>query len=233
MITQYIETSIIQNNIPLTYNIISAGILELSDIDKNKTGRLYHIQVNDEWRDYYVLYIGPLDDDKMPSLNKIMPSKDIIVRIDSGCLTGMVFGDRTCDCHEQLLLTINMALESGFGFIIHIPSQDGRGMGIDFKLKTLDEQYYNGLNTVDSAKVVSSLDNIDRRTYHGAVGCLKVLGVETSMPLNIATNNPDKISAFKSAGFTKLNTSRVFATHISDEVKRHLSAKQEFLGHLK
>ena len=32
---------------------------------------------------------------------------------------------------------------------------------------------------------------------------------------------------------TNLDTSRVFATHISDEVKKHLSAKQQFLGHLK
>ena len=106
-------------------------------------------------------------------------------------------------------------------------------MGIDFKLKTLDEQYYNHLNTVESAKKVSCLENIDRRTYHGAVGYLKLLGVKLNMKLNIATNNPEKIEAFKLAGFTNLDTSRVFATHISDEVKKHLSAKQQFLGHLK
>lgn len=233
MTIKYIETPITQNNLPLTYTIASAGILELSDEDKTKTGRLYHIQVNDEWHDYYILYIGPLDNNKMPFLQEITSNKDIVIRIDSGCLTGMVFGDRTCDCHEQLQIAINTAQENGVGFIIHIPSQDGRGMGIDFKLKTLDEQYYNNLNTVESAKTVSGLNNIDRRTYHGAVGCLKVLGVKTSMSLNIATNNPDKINAFKSAGFTNLNTTRVFATHISDEVKKHLSAKQEFLGHLK
>ena len=232
MNTKIIETNTLQANLPLVYNIVSSGVIELSDTDKNKTGRLYHIQVNDEWRDYYILYIGPLDQKRMPDLTEIH-DKEIIVRIDSGCLTGMVFGDRTCDCHEQLLLAINSAWENGLGFIIHIPSQDGRGAGIDLKLKTLDEQHYNNLNTIESAKAVLKTNNIDRRTYHGTVGCLKVLGVETSMPLNIATNNPDKISAFKSAGFTKLNTSRVFATHISDEVKRHLSAKQEFLGHLK
>ena len=206
--------------------------MELSYKDKISIGRLFHIQVNDEWRDYYVLYIGLLDQNKMPNLVE-NNDKEIIVRIDSGCLTGMVFRDRTCDCHEQLLIAIDSAIENGIGFIIHIPSQDGRGMGIDFKLKTLDEQYYNHLNTVESAKKVSCLENIDRRTYHGAVGCLKFLGVKFNMRLNIATNNPEKIEAFKLAGFTNLNTSRVFATHISDEVKKHLSAKQQFLGHLK
>lgn len=233
MNTQYIKTPTTQKELPLAYNIVSAGILELSDTDNAKVGRLYHIQVNDEWCNYYVLYVGPLDKNKMPDLKSLPPHKDIIVRIDSGCLTGMVFNDRTCDCHEQLLMTIDDAIKNGVGFIIHIPSQDGRGMGIDFKLKTLDEQHYNNLNTVESAKTVSKLEQIDRRTYHGAVGCLKVLGVETTMPLNIATNNPDKINAFKVAGFTKINTSRVFATHISSNVKKHLSAKQEFLGHLK
>lgn len=232
MTAKIIETNIPQANLPLVYNIVSSGAMELSYKDKISIGRLFHIQVNDEWRDYYVLYIGLLDQNKMPNLAE-NNDKEIIVRIDSGCLTGMVFGDRTCDCHEQLLIAIDSAIENGIGFIIHIPSQDGRGMGIDFKLKTLDEQYYNHLNTVESAKKVSHLENIDRRTYHGAVGCLELLGVKHNMRLNIATNNPEKIKAFKLAGFTNLNTSRVFATHISDEVKKHLSAKQQFLGHLK
>ena len=232
MTAKIIETNIPQANLPLVYNIVSSGAMELSYKDKISIGRLFHIQVNDEWRDYYVLYIGLLDQNKMPNLAE-NNDKEIIVRIDSGCLTGMVFGDRTCDCHEQLLIAIDSAIENGIGFIIHIPSQDGRGMGIDFKLKTLDEQYYNHLNTVESAKKVSHLENIDRRTYHGAVGCLKLLGVKLNMRLNIATNNPEKIEAFKLAGFTNLNTSRVFATHISDEVKKHLSVKQQFLGHLK
>ena len=232
MTAKIIETNIPQANLPLVYNIVSSGAMELSYKDKISIGRLFHIQVNDEWRDYYVLYIGLLDQNKMPNLAE-NNDKEIIVRIDSGCLTGMVFGDRTCDCHEQLLIAIDSAIKNGIGFIIHIPSQDGRGMGIDFKLKTLDEQYYNHLNTVESAKKVSCLENIDRRTYHGAVGCLKFLGVKFNMRLNIATNNPEKIEAFKLAGFTNLNTSRVFATHISDEVKKHLSAKQQFLGHLK
>ena len=232
MTAKIIETNIPQINLPLVYNIVSSGAMELSYKDKISIGRLFHIQVNDEWRDYYVLYIGLLDQNKMPNLAE-NNDKEIIVRIDSGCLTGMVFGDRTCDCHEQLSIAIDSAIENGIGFIIHIPSQDGRGMGIDFKLKTLDEQYYNHLNTVESAKKVSHLENIDRRTYHGAVGCLKLLGVKLNMRLNIATNNPEKIEAFKLAGFTNLNTSRVFATHISDEVKKHLSAKQQFLGHLK
>lgn len=233
MIKKFLETPVTQNTLPLSYTLLSSGILELSDTDKAKTGRLYHIRVNDEWKDYYVLYIGELDDSRMPKLEKIDNDKEIIVRIDSGCLTGMVFNDRTCDCHEQLLIAIDSAIKNGIGFIIHIPSQDGRGMGIDFKLKTLDEQYYNHLNTVESAKKVSHLENIDRRTYHGAVGCLKFLGVKLNMRLNIATNNPERIEAFKLAGFTNLNTSRVFATYISDEVKKHLAAKQQFLGHLK
>lgn len=232
MTAKIIETNIPQANLPLVYNIVSSGAMELSYKDKISIGRLFHIQVNDEWRDYYILYIGLLDQNKMPNLAE-NNDKEIIVRIDSGCLTGMVFGDRTCDCHEQLLIAIDSAIENGIGFIIHIPSQDGRGMGIDFKLKTLDEQYYNHLNTIESAKKVSHLENIDRRTYHGAVGCLKLLGVKLNMRLNIATNDPEKIEAFKLAGFTNLNTSRVFATHISDEVKKHLSAKQQFLGHLK
>lgn len=186
-----------QTPLPLSYTLLSSVILELSDTDKTKTGRLYHVRVNDEWKDYHVLYIGKLDDSRMPDLEKIDDNKEIIVRIDSGCLTGMVFNDRTCDCHEQLLISIDSAVKNGIGFIIHVPSQDGRGMGIDFKLKTLDEQHYNHLNTVESAKTVSHLDNIDRRTYHGAVGCLKFLGVKNYMRLNIATNNPEKLKLLK------------------------------------
>lgn len=57
MNTQYIKTSTTQKELPLAYNIVSAGILELSDTDNSKVGRLYHIQVNDEWCNYYVLYV--------------------------------------------------------------------------------------------------------------------------------------------------------------------------------
>ena len=68
MTAKIIETNIPQANLPLVYNIVSSGAMELSYKDKISIGRLFHIQVNDEWRDYYILYIGLLDQNKMPNL---------------------------------------------------------------------------------------------------------------------------------------------------------------------
>lgn len=229
MIQKSLDTTAEQSTLPYTYTLLSSGILVLPD---NKTGRLYHITVNDEWKDYYVLYIGETDEKQLPKIDKLPKGQEVLVRIDSGCLTGMVFGDITCDCHEQLKIAIKSITDNKLGFIIHIPSQDGRGMGIDFKLKTLDQQYYNGFNTVESAKVIAHTKNIDRRTYQGAVGCLKFLGLSENLQLNIDTNNPQKIKAFHALGYKNTTSTRVLAENISEDVKKHLKAKHDFLGHM-
>ncbi|MFA6527213.1 MAG: hypothetical protein WCT20_02200, partial [Candidatus Babeliales bacterium] len=92
---------------------------------------LFDFKVNDTWEHYFALVKAQLNSDFMPEFKN---SKSVTLRIDSGCLTGQLFNDRTCECKAQLELAMKDISEIGEGLVICIPTQDGRGMGLPFKL---------------------------------------------------------------------------------------------------
>lgn len=60
----------------------------------------YSFHVNDRWADYSVLVIADRYDEKR--LPVFSMSEYFLTRFDSHCETQMLFGDKTCDCMEQL-----------------------------------------------------------------------------------------------------------------------------------
>jgi GTP cyclohydrolase II len=80
--------------------------------------------------------------------------EDLLVRTDSGCITGQVFHELSCDCRQQLHQAMTDVTRRGEGIIVHIPGQDGRGMGLDFKLATLHIQQRLGADTVQAACII-------------------------------------------------------------------------------
>lgn len=94
----------------------------------------FDFSIDDGWGKYSVLLFGTLDDNLMP----IFAHQELLLmRIDSGCETGQLFGDRTCECREQLALAMKTVAEHGEGLIVNIPRQDGRGLGLPFKLAAI------------------------------------------------------------------------------------------------
>lgn len=54
----------------------------------------FDFKIDDAWGKYSALFFGTLDDNLMP----VFALKDLLLmRIDSGCETGQLFGDRTCE----------------------------------------------------------------------------------------------------------------------------------------
>jgi 3,4-dihydroxy 2-butanone 4-phosphate synthase/GTP cyclohydrolase II len=179
----------------------------------------------------------------------VFSSKKLLMRIDSGCETGQLFGDNTCECKEQLHKAMEMIAERGEGVIIHIPRQDGRGMGLPFKLATLTIQSRLGYDTVRAARYLKELisrklsnvvsskigincndDIFDIRTYCGVVATLKYFEVPTTI-LQLATNNPEKTRLLYENGYTIEELIPV-KIQPNEHTKHHLAAKQKFLGHL-
>ncbi|MDD4989687.1 MAG: hypothetical protein PHW31_00005 [Candidatus Pacebacteria bacterium] len=161
----------------------------------------------------------------------VFKDKDkIVLRIDSGCETGQVFGDLTCECREQLHLTLKTIAETGEGMIINIPHQDGRGMGLTFKLATLWMQDVLGVNTVESASLLAPGGVIDIRTYSGVICILKFFGIPETCKINLATNNPKKAEVFAENGFAVMDYIPI-VIEPNENTKAHLVAKQEYLGH--
>ena len=191
-----------------------------------KHGRfhLFYFEIDDLWREYYALVKAQLDDDFMPVFN----SNSLFMRIDSGCVTGQVFLDRTCECREQLEQAMADVSAEGDGLIVHIPRQDGRGMGLPFKLATLALQEKLGLDTVEAARVVAGSGYIDSRTYAGVVAILRFFGI-SNCGINLATNNPKKEKVFLENSYRLSARSIVIGP--TAHTARHLLAKQQALGH--
>jgi GTP cyclohydrolase II len=188
---------------------------------------LYNFHIDDKWEEYNVLIKSKIGKNFQP----LFSNNVLHIRIDSGCLTGQVFDDKTCECKAQLFRSMKEISKLGEGIIISIPGQDGRGMGIPFKLATLSLQYCWGLNTVEAAKLIAKGGCIDKRDYFGAIAILKFFGVEDGTKIDLLTNNPSKITAFTQNKYFQVERKELVIK--ADEfTERHLLAKQKYLGHV-
>ena len=208
------------------YTVVRKGIGPL----KTPFGVLWFFafEMDDIWIKYNVISAGDID---LNTLEPRLPHNgNIVVRTDSGCETGQTFHDLTCDCREQLLLAMEMIAEKGEGLVINIPAQDGRGLGLPFKLATLFLQEQLEVNTVESAGMLAPKGIIDSRTYSGVIGILKFLGVKNNTKINLATNNPRKEAVFSDNGYQISKNVPVIVAPTKHN-KKHLKAKRRFLGH--
>lgn len=186
----------------------------------------YNFSLNDKWEKYSVLFKGGIDDRFQP----VLSNNNILLRIDSGCETGQLFQDRTCECRQQLQRMMKRVSKNSEGFIIHIPHQDGRGQGSAFKLATTLLQEYCDLNTYEAAKLVAGRSKIDIRTYSGVVGILKFFGIKKNCGINLFTNNPHKMGVLSENGYiTNLVSHKIQPDRYT---YKHLKAKQDNMGHL-
>lgn len=200
---------------------------------------LFVFSLDDAWGEYFALVKADrLDEKGMPVFKD---TRSLILRIDSGCETGQRFHDKTCECSEQLFAAMALIQDKGEGIIINIPSQDGRGKGLPFKLGTLELIMELELDTIEAASVMVQLDDkdldadgvkdddIDSRTYTGCLAIMKFFEIPTTTKINVATNNPKKIKIFKDNGYETENVSVIIQP--TEETKKHLLAKQNRMGH--
>lgn len=188
----------------------------------------FHFTISDQWSEYIAIVKADLDE----SLRPVFKSRDVLIRIDSGCRTGQVFGDVTCDCAEQLDLAFAAIAANGEGMVVHIPRQDGRGLGLGFKLATLLLQAELGVDTVEASAMLDPEGvTRDQRQYAGVIALLRFFGLGRDAPIRLLSNNPAKLAIFHENGFTD---SRLCAITVppTEHTRRHLLAKQSYFGHV-
>jgi 3,4-dihydroxy 2-butanone 4-phosphate synthase/GTP cyclohydrolase II len=148
-----------------------------------------------------------------------------LVRIQSECLTGEVFGSLRCDCRAQLDLALHSINAAGSGVAVYLRGHEGRGIGLLNKLRAYALQD-RGRNTVHANRELGL--PVDARDYSAAAEILRDLGVRT---LRLMTNNPAKVRAMEDSGLTV--TERVpIVSRSTPENEDYLRTKEEELGHL-
>lgn len=125
----------------------------------------------------------------------------VLVRLHSECFTGNTLGSLRCDCEDQLDQALIKINEEGKGVAIYLEGHEGRGIGLNNKLKAYSIQDEQQLDTY-AANESLGLPK-DARSYEVAVAILKDLGIEN---VSLLTNNKFKVEQLRKQGFVVKKT---------------------------
>jgi len=152
-------------------------------------------------------------------------AREVLVRVHSECLTGDIFGSLRCDCGPQLRLALQRISQAGRGVVIYMRGHEGRGIGIDEKLRayTLQDQ---GLDTVEANLALGHAP--DSRRFEAAAEILQDLGVAS---VSLMSNNPIKLLALQQQGLEVVQR-EPHEIDANPENAAYLATKREKMGHL-
>ena len=156
---------------------------------------------------------------------KINPKKPILTRVHSECLTGDIFHSLRCDCGSQLDFAMNKIVEKGSGIIVYL-RQEGRGIGIENKIKAYKLQQEKNLDTVEANNALGF--KADLRDYGVGAQILKDLGAKE---LIIMTNNPKKLIGLEGHDL-KISERIPVKIKPTKHNEKYLSIKKTKLNHI-
>jgi 3,4-dihydroxy 2-butanone 4-phosphate synthase/GTP cyclohydrolase II len=155
---------------------------------------------------------------------KFVNPSSTLLRAHSECLTGDAFGSLRCDCGEQLKRSFNLIAEAGYGYIVYLRGQEGRGIGLSEKIKAYLLQD-KGLDTV-AANLELGHEN-DARDWRDLVAILDQLQIRD---IELITNNQAKVDAVSQSG----RSVRVIsvAPKVTEFNRSYLLTKKEKMKHM-
>lgn len=140
-----------------------------------------------------------------------------LVRIQSRCAYGEVFGSMHCDCREQLDASCELLRAEG-GLLFYL-DQEGRGAGTLIKARAYMEWEQNRANTFDFYESIGLPP--DLRDYSPVVRTITAMGFDE---IRLVTSNPAKLAPFHEGG---IDVERVGLDVALDEAATpYLSAKR-------
>lgn len=180
-----------------------------------------------DWGNFNVYAFANENNEAMPHFAFVAEGFDNLkiatIRIHSECITGDLFKSRRCDCGEQLNMALQIISDKS-GVLLYM-RQEGRGIGIINKLNAYNLQDI-GLNTYE-ANLHLGLE-ADGRQYTDAILILKTLQITR---VNLLTNNPLKVEAFKDSEII-INKRISLTASPKAENKFYLNTKKNVMGHL-
>jgi 3,4-dihydroxy 2-butanone 4-phosphate synthase/GTP cyclohydrolase II len=168
-----------------------------------------HIAQNSLSKDEHVVLV----------MGSVAQGEDVICRIQSECLTGMVLDGASCECRDQLDLALKKIHSEGRGLLIFL-RQEGRGHGLTHKIRALANKNA-GYDTFAAVEMFG--DEADIRNFGDAVEILTLLSVAS---VHLLTNNPAKTAAFT---LSKVKVGNVTSLNVppTEQTVLHLRAKKQ------
>src|SRR3989441_12862111 len=114
--------------------------------------------------------------------------EDVLVRVQTHCLTGHVFGSPACHCHEQMNRAMEMIASAGRGVLLYLHE-----MGRSWSGGALLE--YHGKHGADSNETIGLRG--EQREYGIGAQILAALNIRS---MRILTNHPRKLVALEAYG---------------------------------
>jgi len=144
------------------------------------------------------VWAGPRGQERVALVTPTLdPSRDVMVRVHSECLTGDVFHSLTCDCGPQKELALKKLHEHGNGiFVYH--RQEGRNLGLFKKIQSYNLMQ-NGMDTHEA--ILSIAGHPDPRDYAEVLTVLDDLLGGQKGTIKLLTNNPYKALFLERHGY--------------------------------
>jgi GTP cyclohydrolase II len=193
-----------------TLHVVTRARVPLGGAEQTE---LVSFRADDGGPEHYAIVIG-----------RPQAGKPVLTRLHSECFTGDLLGSLKCDCGAQLRGAVEAIAKDGSGVLLYL-AQEGRGIGLVNKLRAyrLQDQ---GFDTLEANERLGF--QADERLYGVAARMLELLGIKS---VRLMTNNPDKVTALKSAGVTVAK--RVPHAFPDNEHNRaYLRTKADKAGHL-
>ena len=150
------------------------------------------------------------------------PINNCLVRVHSSCVTGDVFGSTRCDCGDQFAMAQQMIAQEGSGLLIYL-DQEGRDIGLINKIMAYALQD-DGADTVE-ANIRLGLP-VDARKYYAAAHILQHFDLSR---FRLLTNNPTKIGALRSFGFSVSPV--LLCAPVTPDNRKYIQTKRDQMGH--
>ena len=173
--------------------------------------------------DFYCFTWGPHEEDNVLVQVRRPFKLPTLVRVQSACYTAEIFRSLDCDCHEQLELSLKRIAAEG-GALVYMLA-DGRGAGLQIKVKGLELGRTLGLDTAEAYERLGVPP--DPREYDRAAYVLSYLEISS---IKLLTNNPRKVAGLMAQGLEV--TREALEIPPTDKSRPYLATKRSKMGHL-